>query len=37
MLGDTLGISWATLATAMTALAICPLAFALAPRLTPDQ
>jgi MFS family permease len=37
MLGDILGISWATLATAMTALAICPLAFALAPRLTPDQ
>jgi MFS transporter, FSR family, fosmidomycin resistance protein len=33
LLGDKLGIAWATLATAMTALAICPLAFVLAPRL----
>jgi MFS transporter, FSR family, fosmidomycin resistance protein len=32
-LGDKLGVGWATLATAMTALAICPLALALAPRL----
>jgi MFS transporter, FSR family, fosmidomycin resistance protein len=36
-LGDKLGISWATLATTMTALAICPLAFVLAPRLAPHQ
>ncbi len=32
-LGDKLGVGRATLATAMTAMAICPLAFALAPRL----
>src|SRR5450432_3959848 len=31
MLGDKLGIDWATIATAMTALAVFPLAFALAP------
>jgi FSR family fosmidomycin resistance protein-like MFS transporter len=35
--GDKLGIDWATLATAMTALAICPLAFVLARRLAPRQ
>ena len=33
ILGDKLGLNWATMATAMTALAVCPLAFALAPRL----
>jgi MFS transporter, FSR family, fosmidomycin resistance protein len=33
MLGDKLGIAWATSATAMTALVICPLAFVLARRL----
>lgn len=32
-LGDTIGIDGATLATAVTALAICPLALALRPRL----
>jgi FSR family fosmidomycin resistance protein-like MFS transporter len=32
-LGDALGLSWATLATAGTALATIPLAFALSPRL----
>jgi MFS family permease len=37
MLGDRLGIAWATSATAMTALAICPFAFILAPRLAPHQ
>jgi FSR family fosmidomycin resistance protein-like MFS transporter len=37
MLGDKLGIDWATIATALTALAVCPLAFALAPRLAPDS
>jgi MFS transporter, FSR family, fosmidomycin resistance protein len=37
MLGDKLGIVWATSATAMTALAICPLAFVLAPRLVRQQ
>jgi MFS transporter, FSR family, fosmidomycin resistance protein len=37
VLGDKLGIDWATLATAMTALAVVPLAFALAPRLAPDK
>jgi MFS transporter, FSR family, fosmidomycin resistance protein len=36
VLGDKLGIDWATLATAVTALAICPLAFVLAPRLAPQ-
>lgn len=34
-LGDALGPSWATVATACTALAIFPLALALAPRLDP--
>ena len=33
MLGDKLGLNEALIATAMTALAICPLAFALASRL----
>jgi MFS transporter, FSR family, fosmidomycin resistance protein len=37
LLGDRLGIDWATLATAMTALAICPFAFVLAPHLAPQQ
>jgi MFS transporter, FSR family, fosmidomycin resistance protein len=37
VLGDKLGIGWATLATAMTALAICPFVFLLAPRLAPQQ
>jgi MFS transporter, FSR family, fosmidomycin resistance protein len=37
MLGDKLGIAWATVATAVTALAICPFAFILAPRLAPQQ
>jgi MFS transporter, FSR family, fosmidomycin resistance protein len=37
MLGDKLGIDWATIATAMTALAVFPLAFALAPHLAPDR
>ena len=36
MLGDTVGASWATVATAVTALATLPLAIALAPRLGPD-
>jgi FSR family fosmidomycin resistance protein-like MFS transporter len=35
ILGDKLGANWATMATAMTALAVCPLAFALAPHLVP--
>jgi len=35
-LGDALGPHWATVATAGTALAIFPLAFALAPHLTPE-
>jgi FSR family fosmidomycin resistance protein-like MFS transporter len=34
MLGDAVGVSWATVATAVTALATLPLAIALAPRLT---
>ena len=33
VLGDAVGVSWATVATAMTALATFPLALALAPRL----
>ena len=33
VLGDTVGPLWATAATALTALAICPLMLALAPRL----
>jgi len=37
MLGDRLGVNWATIATAMTALAIFPLAFALAPHLAPER
>jgi MFS transporter, FSR family, fosmidomycin resistance protein len=36
-LGDALGPYWATAATACTALAIFPLAFALAPHLTPES
>jgi MFS transporter, FSR family, fosmidomycin resistance protein len=35
-LGDTVGIYWATIATAITALGILPLAFALASRLRLD-
>ena len=35
VLGDAVGINWATAATALTALATFPLAFALAPRLDP--
>jgi MFS transporter, FSR family, fosmidomycin resistance protein len=35
--GDHLGINWATVATAASALAILPLAFALAPKLQPKQ
>jgi FSR family fosmidomycin resistance protein-like MFS transporter len=35
ILGDKLGANWATMAPAMTALAVCPLAFALAPHLVP--
>jgi MFS transporter, FSR family, fosmidomycin resistance protein len=37
ILGDALGINQATLATAITALAILPLAFILAPYLGPDE
>jgi MFS family permease len=37
ILGDKLGIDQATLATAITALGVLPLAFALAPRLMPDE
>jgi MFS transporter, FSR family, fosmidomycin resistance protein len=37
MLGDRLGVNWATIATAMTALAIFPFAFALAPHLAPER
>jgi MFS transporter, FSR family, fosmidomycin resistance protein len=37
ILGDKVGVDWATMATAMTALAVFPLAFALAPHLAPDQ
>jgi MFS transporter, FSR family, fosmidomycin resistance protein len=37
VLGDELGVVWATSAMALTALAICPLAFVLAPRLAPRQ
>jgi MFS family permease len=33
VLGDAVGVNWATAATALTALATFPLAFALAPRL----
>jgi len=33
VLGDAVGPRWATAATAMTALAICPLMLALVPRL----
>jgi hypothetical protein len=33
LLDDRLGARWATVATAIVALAICPLAFALAPHL----
>jgi MFS transporter, FSR family, fosmidomycin resistance protein len=36
MLGDTIGASWATAASAATALATLPLAIALAPRLAVD-
>jgi MFS transporter, FSR family, fosmidomycin resistance protein len=37
MLGDIVGIDWATAATAMTALSIFPLAIALAPHLAADK
>ena len=37
ILGDKLGIDQATLATAITALGVLPLTFALAPRLMPDE
>jgi MFS transporter, FSR family, fosmidomycin resistance protein len=37
MLGDKVGIHQATFATAVTALAVLPLAFILAPRLAPDE
>ena len=37
ILGDAMGPSMATIATAATALAIFPLALALAPHLTPDR
>lgn len=37
VLGDRVGAHWATAATAMVALAICPLAFALAPCLGDAQ
>lgn len=37
VLGDELGIVFATSATALTALAICPLTFVLAPRLAPRR
>jgi MFS transporter, FSR family, fosmidomycin resistance protein len=36
VLGDAVGVSWATVATALTALATFPLAIALAPRLASD-
>lgn len=36
-LGDWVGVDWGTAATAITALATCPLAFALAPRLAPER
>jgi FSR family fosmidomycin resistance protein-like MFS transporter len=36
MLGDAVGVSWATVATAVAALATLPLAIALAPRLGSD-
>ena len=37
VLGDWVGIDWGTAATAITALATCPLAFALAPHLAHGQ
>jgi MFS transporter, FSR family, fosmidomycin resistance protein len=37
VIGDRLGIAWATWAAAMTALAICPFALILAPRLAPHR
>jgi MFS transporter, FSR family, fosmidomycin resistance protein len=37
MLGDAAGATWATLATAMTAIATIPIALALAPRLAADD
>lgn len=37
ILGDAVGAGWATAATAFVALAIFPLAFALAPHLGPDR
>lgn len=37
LLGDAFGVTWATAATAMVALAIFPLAFALAPRLAVER
>jgi MFS family permease len=37
LLGDAVGVTWATAATAITALATLPLAMALAPHLAKDQ
>jgi FSR family fosmidomycin resistance protein-like MFS transporter len=37
LLGDSFGVTWATAATAMVALAIFPLVFALAPHLATDR
>jgi len=37
VLGDAVGVGWATAATALTALATIPLALALAPRLGGDR
>jgi FSR family fosmidomycin resistance protein-like MFS transporter len=37
LLGDAFGVTWATAATAMVALAIFPLAFALGPRLVAER
>jgi hypothetical protein len=36
MLGDTFGTQWATIATAVTALATLPLMLALSPRLASE-
>jgi predicted MFS family arabinose efflux permease len=36
ILGDLVGVNWATVATAMTALAVFPLALLLAPHLAPN-
>jgi hypothetical protein len=37
LLGDAVGVAWATAATAITALATLPLAMALAPHLGEDR